>query len=186
MAALIDRYVDVVPSSRGNAFETLARAIVGQQISVKAADAVWARVVAASGSVDPTGLAALGSTGLTQCGVSARKAGYLLDLADGFRDGRLQPTHWPAFDDDAVIADLVRIRGIGRWTAQMFLIFNLQRPDIWPIADIGLQKAVAMHYLDGIRPSAIQLETLGERFAPWRSVATWFLWRSLDPVVVQY
>jgi DNA-3-methyladenine glycosylase II len=89
-------------------------------------------------------------------------------------------------DDEAVIDELTDVRGIGRWTAEMFLIFSLRRPDIWPVDDIGLQKAVALHYLDGARPTPKVLRTLGERHAPWRTVATWYLWRSLDPMVVQY
>jgi DNA-3-methyladenine glycosylase II len=89
-------------------------------------------------------------------------------------------------DDETVIAELVDVRGIGRWTAEMFLIFNLRRPDVWPVDDIGLQKAVARHYLEGERPTPHALREQGRRFMPWRTVATWYLWRSLDPVVVQY
>jgi DNA-3-methyladenine glycosylase II len=89
-------------------------------------------------------------------------------------------------DDEAVIAELADVRGIGRWTAEMFLIFNLRRPDVWPLDDIGLQKAVARHYLEGERPTPGALRAQGARFMPWRTVATWYLWRSLDPVVVQY
>lgn len=89
-------------------------------------------------------------------------------------------------EDEAVIAELVDVRGIGRWTAEMFLIFNLRRPDVWPVDDIGLQKAVALHYLGGERPTPKELRRHGERHAPWRTVATWYLWRSLDPAVVQY
>jgi DNA-3-methyladenine glycosylase II len=89
-------------------------------------------------------------------------------------------------EDEAVIAELIDVRGIGRWTAEMFLIFSLRRPDVWPVDDIGLQKAVALHYLEGARPTPKVLRQHGERHAPWRTVATWYLWRSLDPAVVQY
>jgi DNA-3-methyladenine glycosylase II len=186
MATLMARYRDVVPKSRGDAFLTLARAIVGQQISVKAADAIWNRLVQGGTAIDPQCVLALGVSALSASGLSARKAAYLHDLAGAFMDGRLEPARWQDGDDEAVIADLVRVRGIGRWTAQMFLIFNLQRPDVWPVDDIGLQKAMAEHYLAGERPSPTRLASEGQRFAPWRSVATWYLWRSLDPVVVQY
>jgi len=186
MAALIERYPDCVLGTRGDPFETLARAIVGQQISVKAADSIWARFETAAGRVDPARIAALAPEALAGCGLSRRKAEYLSDLAGHFLDGRVVPARWKRLPDEAVIAELVDVRGIGRWTAEMVLIFNLRRPDVWPVDDIGLQKAVALHYLDGERPTPRMLRTHGERHAPWRTVATWYLWRSLDPAVVQY
>ncbi len=186
MAALIARYPDAILADRGDPFQTLARAIVGQQISVKAADSIWARFVAFAGRVSPGHLARLEPEGLATCGLSRRKAEYLRDLAGHFADGRIEPARWKRMEDEAVIAELTDVRGIGRWTAEMFLIFSLRRPDIWPVDDIGLQKAVALHYLDNERPSPQALRRHGERHAPWRTVATWYLWRSLDPVVVQY
>ena len=186
MAALIARYPDCVLGTRGDPFQTLARAIVGQQISVKAADSIWARFEAFSGNVAPGRVAALDAGGLAACGLSRRKVEYLQDLAGHFADGRIRPARWKNRDDETVIAELTDVRGIGRWTAEMFLIFNLRRPDVWPVDDIGLQKAVALHYLDGARPTPVVLRHHGERHAPWRTVATWYLWRSLDPVVVQY
>jgi DNA-3-methyladenine glycosylase II len=186
MAALIARYPDCVLGTRGDPFQTLARAIVGQQISVKAADSIWARFEAFSGNVAPERVAALDAGGLAACGLSRRKVEYLQDLAGHFADGRIRPARWKNRDDETVIAELTDVRGIGRWTAEMFLIFNLRRPDVWPVDDIGLQKAVALHYLDGVRPTPVALRRHGERHAPWRTVATWYLWRSLDPVVVQY
>ncbi|MBT9568517.1 MAG: DNA-3-methyladenine glycosylase 2 family protein [Thiobacillus sp.] len=186
MAALIARYPDAILANRGDPFQTLARAIVGQQISVKAADAIWARFATLAGAVAPTHVAALDAAALAACGLSRRKVEYLVDLAGHFIDGRVEPSRWTALDDEAVIAELVDVRGIGRWTAEMFLIFSLRRPDVWPVDDIGLQKAVALHYLDGARPTPKTLRQHGERHAPWRTVATWYLWRSLDPSVVQY
>ncbi|OJZ18052.1 MAG: DNA-3-methyladenine glycosylase [Thiobacillus sp. 65-29] len=186
MAALIAAYPDCVLGTRGDPFETLARAIVGQQISVKAADSIWARFTATVDAVTPQRLASHDPQTLAACGLSRRKAEYLIDLAGHFADGRIVPARWKKMDDEAVIAELVDVRGIGRWTAEMFLIFNLRRPDVWPVDDVGLQKAVARHYLDGVRPTPKSLRQLGERHAPWRTVATWYLWRSLDPGVVQY
>lgn len=186
MAALIARYPDCVPGHRGDPFQTLARAIVGQQISVKAADRIWTRFEGLTGRVVPERVGELAPDALAACGLSRRKAEYLVDLAGHFADGRIEPARWKKMDDEAVIAELVDVRGIGRWTAEMFLIFNLRRPDVWPVDDIGLQKAVARHYLDGVRPTPKILRKLGERHAPWRTVATWYLWRSLDPGVVQY
>ncbi len=186
MAALIARYPDCVLGTRGDPFQTLARAIVGQQISVKAADSIWSRFESRAGRVVPQQIAMLEAEALAACGLSRRKVEYLQDLAGHFVDGRIDPTRWVDQDDPTVIAELTDVRGIGRWTAEMFLIFNLRRPDIWPVDDIGLQKAVAVHYLDGERPTPQALLKAGERHAPWRTVATWYLWRSLDPVVVQY
>jgi len=172
--------------SRGDPFQTLARSIVGQQISVKAADSVWARVVGAVPEVAPTAVRALDLPSLRACGLSARKAEYFRDLARHFTDGTIHTHRWPEMDDEAVIDELVRVRGIGRWTAEMFLIFNLLRPDVLPVDDLGLQRAASLHYRRG-RPITLRaLRKLGEGWAPWRSVATWYLWRSLDPVPVEY
>lgn len=186
MAALIERYPGVALTTRGDPFQTLARAIVGQQISVKAADSVWARFAGLVQTVHPERVAGLGIDELAACGLSRRKAEYLRDLAGHFVDGRIEPSRWKRMTDEAVVAELVDVRGVGRWTAEMFLIFNLLRPDVWPVDDIGLQKAVALHYFDNARPTAGALRRHGERHAPWRTVATWYLWRSLDPTVVQY
>jgi DNA-3-methyladenine glycosylase II len=186
MAALIARYPDAVLANRGDPFQTLARAIVGQQISVKAADTVWTRFAEFAQQVTPEHIATLELAALAACGLLCRKAEYLRDLAGHFIDGRVEPARWVQMDDEAVIAELTDVRGIGRWTAEMFLIFSLRRPDVWPVDDIGLQKAVALHYLNDERPTPKALCQHGERHAPWRTVATWYLWRSLDPAVVQY
>lgn len=172
MAALIARFPDCVLGTRGDPFQTLARAIVGQQISVKAADSIWARFEALANTVVPERIAAIDPDSLAACGLSRRKAEYLIDLAGHFIDERIQPARWKRRDDETVIAELMDVRGIGRWTAEMFLIFNLRRPDVWPVDDIGLQKAVALHYLDGVRPTPQALRERGARHAPWRTVAT--------------
>lgn len=186
MAELVARYAGVGLVSRGDAFGTLARSIVGQQISVKAADAVWRRFAERLGEVSPGSVLALGEGGLEGCGLSRRKVEYLTDLAAHFADGRLQPARWAAEDDTTIIAELTAVRGIGRWTAEMFLIFSLMRPDVFPLDDIGLQRAVFERYFGGEKQSRKTLAEFGERWRPWRSVATWFLWRSLDPVPVEY
>jgi DNA-3-methyladenine glycosylase II len=171
---------------RGEPFLTLARAIVGQQISVKAAQSVWDRVLACAGAVTPEGILSKSSKELRACGLSDRKTEYIVDLARRFADGLVHPYRWDEMTDEEVIADLVQVRGIGRWTAEMFLIFNLLRPDVFPLDDLGLQKAIRLSYF---RKRAVALKTmrkLGESWRPWRSVATWYLWRSLDPVPVEY
>lgn len=172
--------------SRGEPFVTLARSIVGQQISVKAAQAVWSRFAAAAGTVAPERVARMRTATLRKAGLSIRKAEYLKDLAARFLTGEVDPSRWPALDDEAVIEELVRVRGIGRWTAEMFLMFNLTRPDVLPLDDVGLLRAVALHYLDRERPTRAQAARIAEPWRPWRTVATWYLWRSLDPLPVDY
>ena len=191
LATLIETYPGIHLTRRGDPFTTLARAIVGQQISVKAAQTIWERLLAAcrsdtAGRLDPATVQRKRVTTLRTCGLSERKALYIRDLARHFSSARLDPATWSALDDEALIEALVDVKGIGRWTAEMFLMFHEMRADVLPVDDIGLQKAVAKHYLDGERPTLAALRTLGERWQPYRSVATWYLWRSLDPIPVEY
>jgi DNA-3-methyladenine glycosylase II len=186
MAELVERYAGLGLVSRGDPFGTLARSIVGQQISVKAADAVWERFVAAVGEVSPAAVLAAGEIGLAGCGLSRRKGEYVRDLAAHFASGQLDPSMWTALDDESVIDALTAVRGIGRWTAEMFLIFNQLRPDVFPLDDLGLQHAVCERYFAGEKQPRKVLAACGERWRPWRSVATWYLWRSLDPLPVEY
>ena len=203
LAGLISGFGEAALGSRGDPFTTLARSIVGQQISVKAAQSVWDRfATAVSGSqqadhqllvnqpaltaVTPLAVMAMSVEQLRACGLSQRKAEYLGDLAQRFDQGDLLPARWPTMDDEAVIAELIRVRGIGRWTAEMFLIFNLLRPDVLPLDDIGLLRAMGLHWLQGVTPTRAQAQDLAQRWAPWRTAATWYLWRSLDPVPVEY
>jgi DNA-3-methyladenine glycosylase II len=190
LAGIVAQYAGSTLVSRGDPFSTLARSIVGQQISVKAADSVWSRFAAAlpaaSQSISPAAVLAMSSEQLRACGLSARKVEYLGDLARHFSDGQIHTARWAQMSDAEIIAELTAVRGIGVWTAEMFLIFNQLRSDVFPLDDIGLQKAVALHYFSGERPSRQQLAAFGERWRPWRSVATWYLWRSLDPLPVEY
>jgi DNA-3-methyladenine glycosylase II len=186
MGAIMRRHPRVHLVSRGDPFQTLARSIVGQQISVKAAQSVWNRVLLAAPAMRAQAILGLELAALRACGLSERKASYIRDLAAHFADGRLQPDSWIPLGDEQVIADLVRVRGIGRWTAEMFLIFNLLRPDVLPLDDIGLQRAVSLAYRRGRAVSGTAIERIARAWRPWRSVATWYLWRSLDPVPVEY
>jgi len=199
MRTLIHRHGKEGLQPRGDPFQTLARSIVGQQISVKAAASVWSRLEGfCAGCVNPPRIAQSTVEDLRGCGLSGRKAEYLQALGGAFVSGRINPPAWLHLPDDAVIADLVKERGIGRWTAEMFLIFNLMRPDVWPLDDIGLLRAVAMHWgslaqAEGfpvsdrlLKASREEARAVGEVLRPWRSVATWYLWRSLDPVPVAY
>lgn len=186
MSGFVQRFADVSLLSRGDPFSTLARSIVGQQISVKAADSVWGRFCAAVLAIEPSAVLATSIETLRSCGLSARKAEYLGDLARHFAEGQIHTAAWAKMSDAEIIAELTAVRGIGVWTAEMFLIFNQMRPDVFPLDDIGLQKAVALHYFQGERPTRRALAEYGERWRPWRSVATWYLWRSLDPLPVDY
>lgn len=183
---LINEYPDVHFQSRGAAFETLLRAIVGQQISVKAAQSVWDRLVLHLGAVSVEQVLGASADELRGCGLSQQKVRYIKDLADHFASGAINPHRFRFLDDETLLAHLCDVRGIGRWTAEMFLIFHLQRPDIFPLQDIGLIRAVERHYLGGVRATPKEIAAVGERWRPWRTVATWYLWRSLDPFPVAY
>lgn len=173
--------------SRGDPFCTLARAVVGQQISLKAADAIWQRCEAACGPVmTPVSLQRVGVEGLRKAGLSQRKAEYLYDLANHFVSEQVHPALWPDMDDLSIVSELTAIRGIGRWTADMFLIFNLRRPDVLPLDDLGLLRAISHHYFSGEPVSRFEAREVAQAWSPWCTVATWYLWRSLDPVSVEY
>jgi DNA-3-methyladenine glycosylase II len=186
MAAIMRRHPRVHLAPRGDPFHTLARAIVGQQISVAAAQSVWNRFSVLVSVVSPEGVLKAKARELRACGLSERKVEYISDLARRFADGHVHVHKWPAMGDEDVIADLVQVRGIGRWTAEMFLMFNLLRPDVFPLDDLGLQKGLRLAYHGGRKVSLATLRRRGETWRPWRSVATWYLWRSLDPVPVEY
>ena len=181
MARLIAACGPIHLVARGDPFTTLARAIVGQQISVKAAASVWNRFDAACRVVTPQRVARMRIDTLRGCGLSQRKAEYVKDLARHFVSGEVDPTHWPERDDEAIIEELVAVRGIGRWTAEMFLIFNLLRPDVLPVDDLGLVRGIEKNYRNGESVARTEARQIGESWRPWRTVATWHLWRSLEP-----
>jgi len=190
MKKLIPRFSDGQLESRGDAFTTLARSIVGQQISVKAAQAVWDRLIALtsgpSSKLSPKAVLDLDAPQIRAAGLSARKVEYLCDLAEHFRSGAVSPARWHDMDDEAIIEELVGIRGIGRWTAEMFLIFHLLRPNVLPLDDVGLIKGISVNYFSGEPVSRAEAREVGEAWSPYRSVATWYIWRSLDPMPVSY
>jgi DNA-3-methyladenine glycosylase II len=191
MKKLIPKFGEARLQSRGDAFTTLARSIVGQQVSVKSAQAVWGRVTALADSaaddpLQPGAVLAQRQDALRGAGLSARKVDYLVDLARHFDDGTVHVGQWREMDDEAIIEELVAIRGIGRWTAEMFLIFHLLRPNVLPLDDVGLIRGISENYFSGEPVSRAEARELGEGWSPYRSVATWYLWRSLDPLTVAY
>lgn len=186
MRKLIPQFGDLHLIGRGEPFTTLARSIIGQQISVKAAEAVWQRVLLICPKCTPPQVLKAGTEKLALCGLSKRKAEYVLDLAEHFKSKRVRADKWVEMDDEEIIAELIQIRGIGRWTAEMFLIFNLLRPNIFPLDDLGLMKGISCNYFSGEPVSRSDAREVAANWEPWRTVATWYLWRSLDPVPVEY
>ena len=186
MKRLIPQFGNACLQSRGDAFTTLARSIVGQQISVKAAQSVWDRFAKLPRKVTPGNVLKLKVDDMRAAGLSARKIEYLVDLALHFDSGAVKVDAWTGMDDEAIIADLVDIRGIGRWTAEMFLIFHLMRPDVLPLDDVGLINGISQNYFSGDPVSRSDAREVAQAWAPYRSVATWYIWRSLDPLPVDY
>ncbi|MCY1166031.1 MAG: DNA-3-methyladenine glycosylase 2 family protein [Pseudomonadota bacterium] len=206
MKRLIPQFGDACLQSRGDAFSTLARSIVGQQISVKAAQTVWHRFVAlaekpraasrkaasaagvaheatnAGALIAPANVLKLKVDDMRAAGLSARKVEYLVDLSIHFDTGTVHVKDWAAMDDEAIIAELVAIRGIGRWTAEMFLIFYLRRPNVLPLDDVGLISGISQNYFSGESVSRSDAREVAAAWSPYCSVATWYIWRSLDPV----
>ncbi len=219
MATLIKTYPQSRLTGRGQAMESLMRAIVGQQISVAAAASVWNRFLAATGNrLTPASVLVLSEQQLRSCGLSGQKVKYIQGIASGFADGTVHPGLWHEMPDTAIMDELVKLPGIGRWTAEMFLIFHLLRPDVLPLGDLGLLKGYARAYGElptttthgstmygrpwprltaaeakpanqppaTWRPLAHDLLVRSHLWAPYRTAATWYLWRSLDPVEVNY
>ncbi|HYE70905.1 MAG TPA: DNA-3-methyladenine glycosylase 2 family protein [Ramlibacter sp.] len=186
MKRLIPQFGDACLQSRGDAFTTLARSIVGQQISVKAAQTVWDRFARLPRKMTPGNVLKLKVDDMQAAGLSARKIEYLVDLALHFDSGAIQPEVWKQMGDDEIIAELVGIRGIGRWTAEMFLIFHLMRPNVLPLDDIGLINGISRNYFSGETVSRSEAREVAAAWAPYCSVATWYIWRSLDPLPVEY
>ncbi|BAN23538.1 endonuclease III domain-containing protein [Caballeronia insecticola] len=179
---LIPKFGQIHLVNLGDPFSTLARSVAGQQISTKAAQAIWERVKSACPEIHPARFIKLGHEKLQSCGLSKRKAEYILDLAQHFESGALHVDAWTSMDDEAVIAELTQIRGIGRWTAEMFLIFNLSRPDVLPLDDLGLIQAISVNYFSGEPVTRSEAREVAANWEPWRTVATWYMWRSLNPI----
>ncbi len=192
MKKLIAHYKGEGLIARPDGFYSLLRAIVGQQISVKAADAVWAKVEAAVKPLTAKQLLATPDEALRGCGLSGQKVAYAKNIAAFYKTRRTDASAWAVHDDATVISELTAIKGIGSWTAEMFLMFHLARPDVLPLKDLGLLKAMNLYYVDAQRLGdkkwlkTDEYESIAAPWAPYRTVATWYLWRALDPVPVAY
>lgn len=180
---LITAYPHETLINHHNPFYTLMRAVVGQQISVKAAEAIWQRLASQLETITPHHFLTIDTEKLRQWGLSRQKINYITNVANAFLEGILTPSTWQEMSDDEIIKQLTQIKGIGKWSAQMFLIFHLHRPDILPLADLGLINAIHLHYG---KTTKIDIIKLSQLWQPYRTVAVWYLWRSLDPFVIQY
>lgn len=183
---LIPQFGEACLQSRGDAFTTLARSIVGQQISVKAAQTVWDRFAKLPRKMTAANVLRIKVDDMQAAGLSARKIEYLVDLALHFDSGAIHVDSWNEMPDEEIVAELVGIRGIGRWTAEMFLIFYLMRPNVLPLDDVGLINGISKNYFSGDPVSRSDAREVGAAWDPYCSVATWYIWRSLDPLPVEY
>ena len=184
LAALIKTHgpCGLADAQRADHFSALARAITFQQLSTKAASTIYGRVVTLMGGETPTPetFGKLTDTQLRSAGLSRQKTAYLRDLCEKVSSGALDLDALEAMDDDGVIKSLIQVKGIGRWSAEMFLIFRLHRPDVLPVGDLGIVTAIHRAYRWRKRPTPARILKLGEAWRPYRSVASWYLWRSLD------
>lgn len=184
---LVNRYPDRALRSRGAPFETMLRSLIGQQISVKAAEAVWGRVLEAlKGDISSQAVLAQSDDTLKATGLSRQKITYARALSEFEQSGQLGLELLDSLDDEKCTQHLCEIKGVGRWTAQMFLMFCLRRPDVWPVDDIGVQRGISRQFFEGEPIGPKEALQFGEKLKPWRTVAAWYLWRSLDPAVVDY
>ena len=183
---LIKSYPKDFLFTKSDPFFTLARSIVGQQISVKAAQSVWDRLEIKIKKITPFNIKKIHSNSLKSVGLSRQKVQYLKNLSEAFIVNKIKIELWSKMSDEEIIQDLIQIKGIGRWTAEMFLIFNLCRKDIFPLDDIGMIKGMCKIYNLNYPLSKDKVLKIGNRWKPYRSIATWYLWRSLDPIPVEY
>ncbi len=171
---------------RGDSFRTLVKTIVGQQISIKAAESVWNKLLLTCPKMTPNQMLKQSKLEFSGCGLSKRKGEYLTGLAEYFVSESPNNKDWNSMKDEEVVSELIKVRGIGRWTAEMFLIFYLLRPNILPLDDIGLIKAISINYFSGDPVSRSDAREVAANWEPWMTVATWYLWRSIDPIPVEY
>jgi DNA-3-methyladenine glycosylase II len=183
LAELIKKHgpCGLAAAQRSDHFSALVRAITGQQLSTKAAATIYARLAALMpGGVTPESLSALSDEQFRGVGMSRQKSAYFRDLSEKVLTGALPLDSLEAMSDDEVIAALTQVKGIGRWSAEMFLMFRLHRPDVLPVGDLGIVNAVKNVYRLRKKPDAERIRKIGEAWRPYRSVASWYLWRSLD------
>ena len=181
---IINEYNDLELVSRGDLFYTLIRSVIGQQISVKAASTVWSRFCERIGDIEPKNILSADIEDLRSCGLSQRKAEYVIGISESWSD--YDSVEWKEMSDEEIIQKLIKLRGVGKWTAEMILIFTMLRPDVFPIGDIGMIRGIEKSYNSGERMSVEELYAISEKWKPWRTVACCFMWRTVDPEPVEY
>ena len=184
LSRIINKFDDLELISRGDIFFTLIRSIIGQQISVKAASTVWSRFTKKVGEITPKNILSVDFEDLRSCGLTQKKTEYVIGISESWHEYSL--FDWNKMDDEEVIEKLIKLRGVGKWTAEMILIFTLLRPDVFPIGDIGMIRGIEKSYNSGVRMSNDELYALSEKWKPWRTVACCFMWRTVDPEPVEY
>jgi DNA-3-methyladenine glycosylase II len=181
MRAIIERVGPCRMNFSEPVFHSLAEAIVYQQLNGKAAETIFKRFTALAGDpVLPGGIAKLTDGQMRSVGLSKQKSSYLRDMAERAIRGELNFTHLPEMTDEEVIEHLTQVKGVGVWTAHMFLMFTLKRPNVLPTGDFGVQMAIKKHYNKRKMPKPLQMEKIAKPWEPYRSIACWYLWRSLD------
>lgn len=185
LSEIIDENLHPFLSPNGNVGNTLIKSIVGQQISVKAADSVWRKMEDLLGTVIPENIVLYDLQDLRECGLSMRKSEYMLDFSRLWVDS-LSDLDWFSMDDEGVRSRLLEIRGVGPWTVDMVMIFALGQPDILPLGDIGLIRAIEKTYARGSNLGVEEILDISTGWSPYRTVATWYLWRVIDPEPVNY
>ena len=187
MSVLIKRYKDKTLITRGDIFFSLCSSIIGQQISVAAANSVFSKFkLACKGKIKPKIVNKINAAKLKKCGLSRQKVKGIKSLAKSFLDKSFKPNLIPKMGDEEAIIYLSNLRQIGRWSAEMILLFTFNRPNIWPIQDIGLLRSISKNYKKKYLPPERFVSELRNRFSPYCSVATWYLWRSIDDDTIQY
>ena len=184
LSRIINKFDDLELISRGDIFFTLIRSIIGQQISVKAASTVWSRFTKKVGEITPKNILSVDFEDLRSCGLTQKKTEYVIGISESWHEYSL--FDWNKMDDEEVIEKLIKLRGVGKWTAEMILIFTLLRPDVFPIGDIGMIRGIEKSYNSGVRMSNDELYALSEKWKPWRTVACCYMWRTVDPEPVEY
>ena len=184
LSELIEQYDDLELISRGDLFYTLIRSIIGQQISVKAASTVWSRLSEKVGEIIPENILSQSTDELRNCGLSGKKVEYIRGISESWND--YSNYEWEKMDDEEIVKKLIKLRGVGRWTAEMILIFTLLRPDIFPIGDIGMIRGIEKTYNSGEKMSMDEIYGISEKWKPWRTVACCYMWSAVDPEPVEY
>ena len=186
MKNIINNHNEDYLQSRDDPFNALCRTVIGQQISVKAAASIWNKFAAGTKNINPKTVIKYGNNNIRKCGISNKKVEYIIGLSNFFIENPDSVNLWKKMDDKSIIKELCQLKGIGPWSAEMFLMFCLLRPDVLPLGDLGLRRAVGKNYLNTFDPTYEEVEKVAKKWIPYRSAATWFLWKSIDPIPVAY